>query len=433
MTDAAQRLADVVRAEGRLVLATLARTTRSLSVAEDAVADAVETALLRWPRDGVPDQPRAWLTTVARNKALDALRREAARTGKEADAVRLAQLSAPDEPEPSAVRDDLLRLLFTCCHPALRLDAQVALALRTLCGLTTADVARLLLLPEATVAKRLTRAKQKIAVAGIPYRVPDAEELPARLDAVATVVHLLFTAGHSGGTTVVRPQLCDEAIRLGRLLVALLPDESSLQGLLALMLLTDARRATRTDEGGRLLTLAEQDRTSWDADAIAEGAALVQGALRRSRLAAGRFELQAAIAACHATATSVPGTDWADVVALYDALLRVEDTPVPVVRLNRAVAVGELAGPAAGLTALDAIAGLDRWHLWHACRAELLLRTGRQDLAVAAWERALDCAPSPPEAEFLRRRLAGTGAATHGDEPAAVVDHGPRGSQEQGA
>lgn len=405
MSTAAQRLADVVRDEGRRVLATLVRTTGSLTVAEDAVADAVEVALRRWPVTGVPDEPRAWLTTVARNKARDALRREAARAGKEADAVELAALDAPDGPPPApAVRDDLLRLVFTCCHPALRPEAQVALALRTLCGLATADVARLLLLPEATVAKRLTRAKQKIAVAAIPYRVPDAEELPDRVGAVATVVHLLFTAGHSGGDTVVRPQLCDEAIRLGRLLVDLMPDEAQLQGLLALMLLTDARRATRTDLSGRLLTLGEQDRTRWDRDAIAEGRALVESALRRSRLAAGRFELQAAIAACHAQAPSLDETDWADVVALYDALLRVEDTPV--VRLNRAVAVGELSGPAAGLDALDAVTGLERWHLWHACRAELLLRLDRHDLAVLAWQDALACDPSPPEAAFIADRLA---------------------------
>ena len=284
----------------------------------------MEVALRRWPETGVPDEPRAWLTTV--------------------------------------VRDDLLRLVFTCCPPALRPEAQVALALRTLCGLATADVARLLLVPEATAAKRLTRAKQKIAVAAIPYRVPEAKDLPDRVGTVATVVHLLFTAGHSGGETVVRPQLCDEAIRLGRLLVDLMPDEAQLQGLLAPMLLTDAR------------------------------------------LAAGRFELQAAIAACHAQAPSLEQTDWADVVALYDALLRVEDTAV--VRLNRAVAVGELTGPAAGLAALDAVPGLERLHLWHACRAEQLLRLGRRALAVQAWEAALACDPSPPEAAFIRDRLA---------------------------
>lgn len=413
MSTAAQRLADLVRDEGRRVLATLVRTTGSLTVAEDAVADAVETALRRWPVTGVPDEPRAWLTTVARNKALDSLRREAARTGKEADAVEIAALRAPDgPPEPSAVRDDLLRLVFTCCHPALQEQAQVALALRTLCGLGTPDVARLLVLPEGTVAKRLTRAKQKIAVAGIPYRIPDAEDLPTRLAAVATVVHLLFTAGHSGGATLVRPQLCDEAIRLGRLLVELMPDESSLQGLLALMLLTDARRSTRTDAEGRLLTLAEQDRSRWDEVAISEGIALVQGALRRSRLAAGRFELQAAIAACHAQAPTFGETDWADVVALYDALLVVEDTPV--VRLNRAVAVGELDGPTAGLAELDAVPGMERWHLWHACRAELLARTGRSRLAIESWTAALECNPSPPEEEFIRARLATAGAYGEG-------------------
>jgi len=397
----ADRLAALVRDEGRRVLATLVRTTGSLTVAEDAVSEAVLTALQRWPVDGVPDEPRAWLTTVARRKALDVLRREATRGSREQAAVELAGPCEP--PEHQVVDDDVLRLVFTCCHPALSTDTQVALSLRTLCGLSTADVARLLLLPEATAAKRITRAKQKIAAARIPYRVPSAAELPSRLDAVATVVHLVFTAGHHGGHEVVRPQLCDEAIRLARLLVALMPDESSLQGLLALLLLTDARRATRSDAEGRLVLLADQDRARWDRSAIDEGCVLVEQALRRSRLRSGRFELQAAIAACHASAPAYPDTDWADVLALYDALLRVEDTPV--VRLNRAVAVGELRGAAAGLAEVDAVTGLKRWHLWPACRAQLLARLGRLDEADAAYRAALDCDPTPAEAAFLHARV----------------------------
>ena len=405
MTDpgdrAHERLAELVRDEGRRVLATLVRTVGDLTVAEDAVSEAAFVALRRWPVDGLPEQPRAWLTTVARNAALDTLRREARRRDKEVAAVQLAALS---EPDPGERPTDLLRLVFTCCHPALSQQAQVALALRTLCGLSTTDVARLLLVTEATAAKRLTRARQKIAAAHIPYRVPDAEELPARLDAVATTVHLLFTAGHAGSTALVRPQLCDLAIRLGRQLVDLMPDESTLQGLLALMLLTDARRATRTDPDGRLLRLAEQDRSRWDQDAVAEGLRLVESALTRSRLRAGRFELQAAIAAAHAGAPSFEETDWHDVVTLYDALLHVEDTAV--VRLNRAVAVGERDGPADGLAALDAVRGLERLHLWHACRGALLDRLDRRAEAGAAYRAALACDPSPEESAFLRERLA---------------------------
>ncbi|MGU3435893.1 RNA polymerase sigma factor [Actinomycetes bacterium M1A6_2h] len=401
MTDPADQLAALVRDEGRAVLATLVRTTGSFSIAEDAVAEAVLTAVQRWPSDGVPANPRAWLITVARRKALDFLRRESTRPDRERTAMYLAD--DPADYEPDEIDDDLLRLLFTCCHPALSHDAQIALSLRMLCGLTTADVARLLLVPEATMAKRITRAKHKIATARIPYRVPDAAELPSRMDAVATVVHLIFTAGHHGGETVVQNQLCDEAIRLARLLVSLMPGESSLEGLLALFLLTDARRSTRADPDGAIVLLAQQDRTQWDAAAIEEGRALVVSALSRSRLRAGRFELQAAIAACHAGAPTWEDTDWVDVVALYDALLGKEDTPV--VRLNRGVAVGELYGPAAGLAELDAIDGLDRWHLFHACRAEVLTRLGRTDEARGALEAALARGPSAPETALLRGRL----------------------------
>jgi RNA polymerase sigma-70 factor (ECF subfamily) len=267
-----------------------------VTLAEDAVQEAAIAALEHWPRDGVPDNPRAWMTTVARRKAVDAIRRDANRSDKEVSAMDLTG-PAPDLPD-SVVRDDLLRLVFTCCHPSLSVAAQTTLSLNTLCGLSIADCARLLLTTESTMARRLGRTKQKIAVAGIPYRIPSDAELPARLDAVASTAYLLFTAGIAGAEDAVRPELCDEAIRLGRLLVELMPDESSLQGLLALMLLTDARRSTRVDGTGDLVLLADQDRSQWDAALIDEGLPLVERALQRSRQRAGRFELQAAIAAC---------------------------------------------------------------------------------------------------------------------------------------
>ena len=312
----------------------------------------------------------------------------------------------PDVPD-SVLRDDQLRLVFTCCHPSLSVAAQTTLSLNTLCGLSVADTARLMLTSETAMARRLTRTKHKIAVAGIPYRIPPDAELPERLDAVATTVYLLFTAGVAGGDEPVRPQLCDEAIRLGRLLVELMPDESSLQGLLALMLLTDARRTTRIDTAGELVLLKDQDRSRWDAARITEGVALVDAALRRSRNRAGRFELEAAIAACHASAPTYADTDWADIIALYDALLLL--TPTDVVRLNRAVAVGEHHGARAGLDELDRLVGLDRFHLWHACRAELLARLGDRDGAVEAYERAFVCKPPAAERRFIERRLAELG------------------------
>jgi len=403
--EASSVLADLVRDEGRRVLATLIRTTGSMTVAEDAVQEAAISALEHWPRDGVPDNPRAWLTTVARRKAVDAIRREAARGDKEVRAMDLT--NDPGDLPDSVVRDDELRLVFTCCHPALSLANQTTLSLTTLCGLSVADTARLMLTTEGAMARRLTRAKHKIAVAGIPYRIPPDAELPERLEAVATTVYLLLTAGIAGGDQPVRPQLCDEAIRLGRLLVELMPDESSLQGLLALMLLTDARRATRTDAEGELVLIADQDRSRWDASRIAEGATLVEAALRRSRHRAGRFELEAAIAACHATAKSYAETDWSDIIALYDRLL--ELTPTDVVRLNRAVAVGERDGAQAGLDELDQLSGLDRFHLWHACRAELLLRLGRTSEAAAAFDAAVACDPPAADRRHLERRLAALG------------------------
>lgn len=382
------------------MLATLIRTTGSVTLAEDAVQEAAIEALEHWPGEGTPDNPRAWLTTVARRKAVDMIRRDANRTDKEVAAMDLTG-PAPDLPE-SVVRDDVLRLVFTCCHPSLSHASQTTLSLNTLCGLSVADCARLMLTTETAMARRLGRIKHKIAVAGIPYRIPSDAELPERLDAVAATAYLMFTAGIAGET--VRPELCDEAIRLGRLLVELMPDESSLQGLLALMLLTDARRTTRADASGDLVLLADQDRAQWDAALIAEGLALVATALTRSRHRAGRFELQAAIAAVHASAASSADTDWADIVRLYDALLLVE--PTDVVRLNRGVALGQRDGPAAGLAAIDELEGLDRFHLWHACRAELLVRLGRRDEALTAFDAAIACNPPAADRRHLERRVA---------------------------
>lgn len=407
-------LVRLVRDEGARVLATLIRITGSVELAEDAVADAVERALVTWPRDGVPDVPRAWLTATARRRAIDVVRREARRGRKEAEAVDLLALEGwPDDEPDDVVDDDLLRLVFTCCHPALSLETQVALALRTLGGLTTAEVARALLVPEATMAKRLTRAKQKIAAAGIPYRVPAAADLPERVRGAAATVYLIFNEGYAAtsGPSLVRADLVDEALRLGRLLARLMPDEPSLLGLLALMLLTDARRATRTDADGRLVLLADADRGRWDAAMIREGVTLVGEGLRRTPTVPDPYVVQAAVAACHALAADADATDWGAVVSWYDVLLRVQDTPVA--RLNRAVAVGERDGPEAGLSALDdaargpGAAALRDYPHWHAARAELLARCGRRDDAVAAWDAALSCpggALSDAAADHVRRR-----------------------------
>jgi RNA polymerase sigma factor (sigma-70 family) len=375
-------LVRLVRDEGRRVLATLIRHTGDLQLAEDAVQDAVLRALDTWPRTGVPPQPRAWLTVTARNRAVDLVRRESARTGKEAEAVNLVGPPA-DEP-PEVLRDDQLRLVFTCCHPALAVETQVALALHTLCGLTTAEVGRALLVPEATMSKRLTRAKHKIARAAIPYRVPDVAELPDRLRGVTTTVYLLFNEGYPrpDGTTLV-----DEAVRLARLLHELMPDEPAVLGLLALVLLHDSRRAARFDAAGHPVLLADQDRRLWRRDRIAEGVVLVGEGLRRTPDRPDPYVVQAAVAACHALAPTAAQTDWAAVLSWYDVLLGVHDTPV--VRLNRAVAVGELRGPAAALAELDALPGLAGYPLWHATRAELLTRLDRPDEARAAFDAAL--------------------------------------------
>jgi RNA polymerase sigma factor (sigma-70 family) len=393
------------------VLATLVRHTGDLQLAEDAVQDAVVRALATWPRTGVPPQPRAWLTLTARNRAVDIARREAARAGKEAEAVAVLDflgLDPPDDEPAEVLRDDQLRLVFTCCHPGLAVETQVALALHTLCGLSTAEVGRALLVPEATMSKRLTRAKQKIATARIPYRVPGVTELPDRLRGVTATVYLLFTEGYG------RPEgaaAADEAIRLGRLLHELMPDEPSVTGLLALMLLQDSRRPARFTPDGTPVLLAEQDRSRWHRPSITEGVVLVGEGLRRTPDRPDPYVVQAAIAACHALAPTGADTDWAAVLSWYDVLLTVHDTPV--VRLNRAVAVSERLGPAAALVELDALPGLTGYPLWHATRAELLVRLDRVDEAHTAFEAALEL----PMNEGQRTHVAGRLTALRDGEP----------------
>jgi RNA polymerase sigma-70 factor (ECF subfamily) len=407
--DAGAAVAEAHRREWAFVLAATARVVRDLDIAEECVQDAYVAALDAWSRRGVPDNPAAWLTTAARRKALDALRRDKTLRAK---LPLLVEPEAGPEP-PGAERDDVipddrLRLVFTCCHPALAREAQVALTLRLVCGLTTAEIAGAFLVSEATMAARVTRAKKKIAAARIAYRVPAAPELPDRLDAVLTVIHLLYTTGHTapGGADLVRDDLADRAIRLARMVRGLMPDEREARGLLALLLLTDARRATRLDAGGRLLLLAEQDRSRWDRPAIAEGAELVVGALRGGR--PGRFALQAAIAAVHAEAPSYGATDWPQLVGLYDELLKA--WPSPVVALNRAVALAMVAGPAAGLAEITRLEEQDRrlsgYRYLPAAKADLLRRQGRDQEAAQAYRAALALADNEAERAFLAGRLA---------------------------
>jgi len=400
--EAAER---AVRADYSRILATLIRMTRDVDLAEDALQEAAVRALQTWPRDGIPDQPRAWLTVVARRCALDRIRRDKVRQSKEAESVWLLEHEAP-EPEASVVRDDLLRLVFTCCHPSLSLDAQVALSLRTLGGLSTSEVARALMVPEATMAKRLTRAKQKIQQAHIPYRVPSDAELPERLPAVLATVYLIFNEGYAAaaGKDAMRATLVDEAIRLGRLLHDLMPDEASISGLLSLMLLQDSRRAARIDMNGSVVLLADQDRSLWREDLIREGVELVGEALRRTPDTPDPYAMQAAIAACHGIAGDYASTDWDAIISWYDVLLSIQDSPTA--RLGRAGAVSERDGAQAGLIEVEAITGLDAYPWWHASRAELLTRLGRLDEADMASQQALALGLNEAHARFVGRTRA---------------------------
>ncbi|WP_260179918.1 RNA polymerase sigma factor [Actinoplanes campanulatus] len=381
------------------IVATMIRFTGGdWNLAEECAQDAFTQALRKWPADGVPDQPLAWLTTTARRRAIDLIRREALEAAKLPEVAMVEPAPYPDD---SDIPDERLELMFTCCHPALNLEAQVALILRCLAGLSTAEIARAFLLPEKTMGQRLFRAKQRIRNAGIPFRVPPAHLLPERLPAVLHVLYLLFNEGY---TDPVRARLCAEAIRVARVLAALMPDEPEALGLLSLMLLHDARRAARRDPAGDPVILTDQDRTLWDRPSIDEGAALCERALRRGR--AGPFQVQAAIAACHATAPTAGETDWAQIVALYDHLARLE--PSPVVDLNRAVAVSMASGPAAALPLVVALAEtgrLDDYHLLHATLADLLRRTGRRTEAAESYRRAADLAPTEAERRFLTARL----------------------------
>jgi len=398
----------IYRAESRRVFATLVRLLGDFDLAEEALSDAFRAALEQWPRDGVPANPRAWLVSAGRFKAIDGIRRRAKFDPLD-DVAEAVESIADETPAPwdaESIEDDRLRLIFTCCHPALAPDAQVALTLREVCGLATEAIAQAFLSPASTLAQRIVRAKAKIRDARIPYQVPSPEELPERLASALRVVYLVFNEGYSAssGQSLLRVDLSAEAIRLGRLLVDLLPEPEAI-GMLALMLLQESRRAARASSDGELILLTDQDRALWNRGQIAEGVALVEQALSSRRF--GPYTLQAAIAAVHAEAASAAATDWAEIVGLYDVLLRIE--PSPVVELNRAVAVAMRDGPAAGLALVEAIharGDLPDYHLAHAARADFCRRLGRTAEARASYERAIALARQEPERRFLERRLA---------------------------
>jgi RNA polymerase sigma factor (sigma-70 family) len=398
------------RREWGFVLAATVRVTRDIDLAEECVQDAYAQALATWPTDGVPRAPGSWLTTVARRRAIDVIRRE--QTLRRKLPLLVGDDAEPEQPAGSDFPDDRLRLIFTCCHPSLATESQVALTLRLLCGLSTRDVARSFLVSEPTMAARITRAKKKIAIARIPYRVPASADLPERTHAVLMVLHLLFTTGHSApdGGDLRRPDLVERALELARMMRALLPDDADVAGLLALLLLTDARRATRVDGEGRLVLLAAQDRTQWDRGAIAEGEGLLREALRHRP--PGRFAVQAAIAAVHATAPNWDATDWAEIVGLYDVLTAT--WPSPVVALNRAIAVGMRDGPQAGLDELTPLGDepqLATYPYLASTRADFLSQLGRPDEALSAYHEALLLTTNSVEQRFLADRIEEIGAA----------------------